>query len=39
MITDVSDYEEVMGRQADKDKAIDVMVRRGAYTYFVAIEP
>jgi serine protease Do len=39
MIRGVADYGGVMEKLEGKDKAIDVMVRRGAYTYFVAIEP
>ncbi|MBD3348244.1 MAG: Do family serine endopeptidase [Candidatus Eisenbacteria bacterium] len=38
-ISDLSDYRETMRRLEGQDKAIAVMVQRGAYTYFVAIKP
>jgi serine protease Do len=38
-ITDLAEYRSVMRGLEGQDKAIAVMVRRGAYTYFVAIKP
>ncbi|MFH1501446.1 MAG: Do family serine endopeptidase [Candidatus Eisenbacteria bacterium] len=38
-ISGLDDYRSVMEGLEDHDKAIAVMVRRGAYTYFVAIKP
>lgn len=39
MISSLSDYAGVMSKLEGSDKAIAVMVQRGAYTYFVAIKP
>ncbi len=38
-ISGLPDYRRVMGELEGHDKAIAVMVLRGAYTYFVAIKP
>lgn len=38
-ISGLSDYKEAMKKLEGSDKAIAVMVQRGAYTYFVAIKP
>lgn len=38
-VRDLKSYESAMSAVADQDKAIAIMVQRGAYTYFVAVKP
>jgi hypothetical protein len=38
-VRDLSGYSQVMKDVASQDKAIAIMVQRGAYTYFVAVKP